>query len=255
MSTSTPTPAADRPEVDVRGVTLSFGRSPVLDNLTLAVTEAQTLVVLGESGSGKSTLLSLILGLLHPEKGEVYVRGVKISGQHERVIYPVRKQIGMVFQHGALFDSETVKVNIGFRLLREPNPDMAAVEREVAEKLAFVGLDGYGERYPSELSGGQKKRVAIARAMVGNPAIMLYDEPTTGLDPITARKVLEVIERIKQELGTTSIVVTHELHYAYSIADRVVLIRNGRIYFDGTATEFRTSTDPYVVEFRSMEVP
>ncbi|XP_060084888.1 ATP-dependent 6-phosphofructokinase 1-like [Ylistrum balloti] len=222
------------------------------------------LMVAGRVGAGYASELGTMvvteqisalraLGLIQPLKGSIHVLGERIDGRKERALYPIRKDIGMVFQHGALFDSETVEANVGFRLTRTPNIDHNIIEHEVQEKLSFVDLPEYRNRFPGELSGGQKKRVAIARAMVGNPTIMLYDEPTTGLDPITARKVLTVIKRIKEELGTTSLVVTHELHYAYYIADRVILIRDGSIFFDGTTQAFRQSKDPYIVDFRSLE--
>lgn len=240
------------PAIEVRDVRVRFGGPWVLDGVSLTLEHGETLVVFGESGSGKSTLLSLILGLLHPEGGEVKVFGERVSHRHERELYPLRRRIGMVFQHGALFDSETVAANVGFRLIRA-GVDKAAVAAEVREKLAFVGLEGYEDRLPGQLSGGQRKRVAIARAMVGNPPVMLYDEPTTGLDPITARRLIEVIQRIRRELGTASIIVTHELHYAYGVADRVLLIRDGSVYFEGSAAEFRASRDPYIAEFRDTE--
>lgn len=243
----------DTLQVSMRGCDVGFGGPLVLADFSLDFKKSETVVVLGESGSGKSTMLSLILGLIQPQKGEVHVLGHRVDGQRERNLYPLRQQIGMVFQYGALFDSETVANNVGFRIRRTPELGEDDFEHEVSEKLNFVGLPDYRDRLPGELSGGQKKRVAIARAMVGNPAIMLYDEPTTGLDPITAKMVLEVLKRIKEELGTTSIVVTHELHYAYYIADRVVLIRQGKVHFDGTTDEFRNADDPYVLEFRSME--
>ncbi|RMF12853.1 MAG: ATP-binding cassette domain-containing protein [Candidatus Dadabacteria bacterium] len=240
-------------DIDLRNVEIGFGGPPVLHEFNLSVPSSQTLVVLGESGSGKSTMLGAILGLIRPQRGEVEVFGERVDALSERQLHPVRARIGMVFQYGALFDSETVAENVGFRIRQQPRFDAARFEREVQEKLEFVGLAEFRDRLPGELSGGQKKRVAIARALVGDPALMLYDEPTTGLDPITARKVLEVIRRIREEFGTTSIVVTHELHYAYYIADRVILIRNGRVVFDGTPEAFRAADDPYIVEFRSME--
>ncbi len=241
------------PIIDIIDAEVGFGGPPVLRDFNLKIDKAETVIVLGASGSGKSTMLSLILGLIHPLKGQVFVGGDRVDGQREADLYPIRQKIGMVFQHGALFDSETVATNVGFRILRTPFHEPEYFASEVSEKLAFVGLSEYGERLPGELSGGQRKRVAIARAMVGNPEIMLYDEPTTGLDPITARKVLSVLTRVKEELGTTSIVVTHELHYAWHVGDRVVLIRDGTVAFDGTPDQFRDSTDPYIVEFRSME--
>jgi len=238
--------------IEFNNVTLAFNGPPVLDALSLRIDAGETVVIFGESGSGKSTMLMLALGLLHPNQGDVCVFGERVSGRSERRLRKLRERIGIVFQHGALFDSETVYDNVGFRLRQKTGVSADALDREVQEKLSFVGLDDYAHRYPGELSGGQRKRVAIARALVGDPEIILYDEPTTGLDPITARKVLDVLRRIRNELGTTSVVVTHELHYAYSVARRVVLLRNGGIGFDDTPAAFRASTDPYIMEFRSM---
>lgn len=251
---STTVGAAPEFAIAVDDVAVHFNGPWVLDGVSLHVRPGETVVILGESGSGKSTLLSLILGLIHPLRGSVHVLGAQVSHRHERQLYPIRDRIGMVFQHGALFDSETVANNVGYRLRRNADPARrASFEREVHEKLDFVGLGEFAGRLPGELSGGQRKRVAIARAMVGDPPILLYDEPTTGLDPITARRLIEVIQRIRRERGTTSVIVTHELHYAYGVADRVVLIRDGRVYFEGTSAEFRSSDDPYIVDFRSME--
>lgn len=248
--------AASHPQnvIRLRDVHVAFeAGEPVLEGFDFAARSGETVIILGESGSGKSTLLSLVLGLIHPSQGRVEVFGQRVSQRRERELYALRQHIGMVFQHSALFDSETVKTNVGFRMLQDPDRSRDDFDRECKEKLEFVGLAGFEDRMPGELSGGQRKRVAIARALVGDPALMLYDEPTTGLDPITARRILDVIKRVKSELGTTSLVVTHELHYAYAVADRVALIRRGEIIFDGTADEFRSSDDPYITDFRSME--
>jgi phospholipid/cholesterol/gamma-HCH transport system ATP-binding protein len=225
---------------------------PILLDFSLKVSPGENLVVLGESGSGKSTLLYLILGLVQPLSGTVRVFGEIMSGKKERFFYPIRRRIGMVFQQGALFDSMTVAENLLFPLRNRDNLSPEEKLAEVREKLEFVGLGSFMNRYPRELSGGQRKRVAIARALMGNPELILYDEPTTGLDPITAGMILEVIQRIRERYATTAIIVTHELAYAYEIADRVVMVREGRIYYNGGVEEFRRSPDPYLKNYRSM---
>jgi len=219
--------------------------------LTFSLSARETLVILGESGTGKSTILHLILGLIKPQEGKVTVFGEDLLPLQERALYPLRKRIGMVFQHGALFDSLTVEENLAFRLRNDPDHREDKVLKEVEEKLQFVGLWEFRKRYPRELSGGQKKRVAIARALVGNPELLLYDEPTTGLDPLTAGRIIEVMERVKEIYGTPSIVVTHELPYAYRLADRVLLLREGAVHFSGGVEEFRSSRDNYIVHYRS----
>jgi phospholipid/cholesterol/gamma-HCH transport system ATP-binding protein len=223
----------------------------VLRDLSLKVFKGENLVVLGESGSGKSTLLYLILGLVQPLSGIIRVFGETLTGKKERHLYPIRRRIGMVFQHGALFDSMTVAENLLFPLRKREDLSPEEKRDEVLEKLEFVGLADFMNRYPRELSGGQRKRIAIARALIGNPELILYDEPTTGLDPITARMILEVIEKIRERYATTAIIVTHELVYAYEIADRVVMVREGQIYYNGRVEEFRRSPDPYLRDFRS----
>lgn len=239
--------------VELEHVTFGYTRErPVLKDFSLKVCKGENLVVLGESGSGKSTLLYLILGLVHPQKGEVRVFGTRVSGERERHLYPIRQRIGMVFQHGALFDSLTVEGNLLFPLRHRADLSEEEKRAEVEEKLRFVGLSEFARRYPNALSGGQRKRVAIARALMGNPELILYDEPTTGLDPLTAQRIIEVILRIKREYATTAIIVTHELSYAYLVADRVIMVREGELYYNGGVEEFRDSQDPYLKTYRSL---
>lgn len=239
--------------VELEGVNFGYGgHHLVLRNFSLRVERGENLVVLGESGSGKSTLLYLILGLIHPQSGTVRVLGRKVSGERERYLYPIRHRIGMVFQHSALFDSITVLENLLFPLRHRHDLSQEQKLAESYEKLRFVGLEEFSSRYPNALSGGQRKRVAIARALMGNPELILYDEPTTGLDPLTAQRILEVILRIKEELGTTAIIVTHELAYAYRVADRVAMVKEGELYYNGGVEEFRSSPDPYLKSFRSL---
>jgi phospholipid/cholesterol/gamma-HCH transport system ATP-binding protein len=229
-------------------------------------------LVLGASGAGKSTILRLILGLLRPDGGRIFINGTRVDELSEAELMPVRAQLGMVFQEGALFDSFTVRENVGYRLYEETNQPLNDVDARVREVLGFVGLEEYGDRLPSELSGGQRRRVAIARALTSRPRILLYDEPTTGLDPITALTIDEEIVKLRDLEGVSSIVVTHQLRDAFFIAtheaqkadgdvvyrpvspERVqytefIMLRDGHIAFEGTAEELRASTDPYLKAF------
>jgi phospholipid/cholesterol/gamma-HCH transport system ATP-binding protein len=227
---------------------LAFDDNVVLDGVSLTVPKGETVVILGASGSGKSTILRVLLGLLEPDRGDAYIEGVAMNRLKPRQRVELRKKMGMVFQEGALFDSLTVRDNVGYRLIEAGAP-AAEVDRAVAEKLAFVDLVGTMNKMPGELSGGMKRRVALARALVGSPAVMLFDEPTTGLDPIVAKKITDHINDLKHR-GITSVVVTHELPYAYRVADRIFMLREGKMVFEGTVSEFKRATDGYLIEFR-----
>lgn len=229
-------------------IALAFDENVVLDGVSLEVRKGETVVILGASGSGKSTILRILLGLLEPDRGDAYIDGVAMNRLRDRERVELRKKMGMVFQEGALFDSLTVRDNVAYRLVEAGAPQ-SDVEREVAEKLEFVGLVGTMDKMPGELSGGMKRRVAIARALVGSPEVMLFDEPTTGLDPIVAKKITDHINALR-ERGITTIVVTHELPYAYRVADRIYMLRDAKIVFEGTVDQFRRSTDQYLREFR-----
>jgi len=226
-----------------------FGRLRVLRGISLSFPRGKTTVVLGPSGCGKSVMLKHLIGLLRPDKGHVYFEGERIDTLSERAFTPIRRQFGFLFQQGALFDSMTVAENVAFPLREQEGRAPYDEEARVRTVLRLVGLEHTYERFPSELSGGQQKRVALARAVVLRPKVVLYDEPTTGLDPIRADLINELILKLKQELRVTSIVVTHDLASAFKVADRLVMLHEGRVVLEGTPAEFRASTDPIVGRF------
>jgi phospholipid/cholesterol/gamma-HCH transport system ATP-binding protein len=260
--------------VSLRDVHLTFER-PILRGVTFDLAPGRTKVVLGGSGSGKTTILRLILGLLRPESGSVVVGGTDVGGLSEEELRPVRLDIGMVFQEGALFDSLTVGENVGYRLVEDKELSESEIRERVQEMLGFVGLAQMAHRMPSELSGGQRRRVAVARALVARPKVMLYDEPTTGLDPITATQITDLIVKVRDLDGVSSILVTHQLRDAFNVARTFVfkkgdeyvynvvedmstlegtefmMLREGQVHFEGSAHELQSSNDPYLREFLS----
>ena len=235
--------------IKVRGLTKSFGPKHVLRGVDLDVFEGETLVVLGGSGEGKSVLLKHLNGLERPDAGEIIVAGHNLDQLNEDELAIVRKQVGMVFQGGALFDSLTVFGNISYPLREHSGMDEAAIARRVKELLGMVELDNVEQLYPAELSGGMKKRVSLARAIALEPRCVLYDEPTTGLDPIVTLKINSMIRSLQRQLGFTSVVVTHDLHSAFQVGDRFALLDQGRIRFSGSAEEVRHSSDELMREF------
>ncbi len=239
---------ADFP-VRVEGLCKSFGRLRVLKDITLSFPRGKTTVVLGPSGCGKSVLLKHLIGLLHPEKGKVFFERERIDTLTERTLAPIRRQFGFLFQQGALFDSMNVYENVAFPLRELEGKSPYDEEARVRRVLRLVGLESSMFQQPSELSGGQQKRVALARAVVLEPQIVLYDEPTTGLDPIRADVINELILKLKQELHVTSIVVTHDLISAFKVADHMVMLHEGHVVLAGTPDLFRASTDPIVGRF------
>lgn len=236
--------------IDLEGVHLAFGDHVVLDGIWLEVDRGETLVVMGGSGQGKSTILKIILGLLEPDSGRVFVHGVDVTRANQEVLDEVRRNIGMVFQGGALFDSLTVGENLAFRLRDEGDHEDDEIERLVAEKLSFVDLEPeVFNKMPAELSGGMKKRVALARAIMGSPKIVLYDEPTTGLDPITGETINVLINKLRDQENVASIVVTHDIESALTVGNRFAMLKDGDIIFEGDAEEIRATDEPYVREF------
>ncbi|MDB5305754.1 MAG: putative transporter ATP-binding protein [Phycisphaerales bacterium] len=237
------------PLIELRNVYKRFGRLLVLNHVNLSIVEGQTLVVIGASGSGKSVMLKHIVGLLKPDEGEVWYDGARIDPLPERQLAPIRQQFGFLFQWGALFDSMTVEENVAFPLVEHTNKTPQEIDQIVGQKLAMVGLPDTRKKMPGELSGGQRKRIALARAIALEPRVILYDEPTTGLDPIRADVINELILKLKRELHVTSVVVTHDMHSAFKVADRIVMLFQGNFIFDGTPEEIVRSENRVVQHF------
>jgi len=235
--------------IEVRKLSKSFGARPVLVGVDLTVEEKKTLVVIGRSGCGKSVVLKHLIGLLKPDSGQVLVDGEDITGLPERKLTAVRRKIGMLFQSAALFDSMSVEGNLAFPLREQGIRDEKEIDARVAEALEMVELGGEQLKMPADLSGGMRKRVGLARTIVGRPRCVLYDEPTTGLDPITSDSINHMIRRLQRRLGVTSIVVTHDMKTAFHCADRIALLHEGRVHFDGSVEEMKASTDPVITDF------
>ncbi len=272
-SRTKPAPS-DAPVIVFDEVSLAFDEDVILDRVSFELLSGRTKIILGGSGAGKSTVLRLILGLLKPDGGEIFVNGQRVDNLRERDMMAVRDDLGMVFQEGALFDSLTVRENVGYKLFEETKIPIADVDTRVKEVLGFVGLGDFFLRMPSELSGGQRRRVAIARALTARPKILLYDEPTTGLDPITALTINDEIIKLRDLEEVSSLFVTHQLRDAFYVASHQAVRENGtvtfgpappekvaetaflmlkdsRVLFEGTLPELRASTDEYLRAFLS----
>ena len=256
-------------------VELAFDEKVVLKDLSFTLIKGHTKVILGASGSGKSTALKIVVGLLKADAGVVWVNGQRVDQLAERALMDVRSDLGMIFQEGALFDSLTVRENVGYKLYEETDLPLEDIDRRVEEVLGFIGLAEHIDKMPSELSGGQRRRVAIARAISFKPSIMLYDEATTGLDPITATTVDDEMIKLRDLENVSSIIVTHQLRDAFYVAEHMaqrdrdgtvrvvpatadkereaefIVLRDGLIIFEGDAGTLRASTDPYIKEFLS----
>jgi phospholipid/cholesterol/gamma-HCH transport system ATP-binding protein len=234
----------------VKNVTKRFGPQLVLDNVSLEIEKGKTTVVIGPSGCGKTVLIKHLIVLLRPTSGEVYFKGQRVDNLSEQELNEVRTHYGFLFQGGALFDSLTVFENIIFPIRQHVKiKEWRDVEDLVKAKLAMVGLDGFQNYYPANLSGGQRKRVALARAIALNPEVILYDEPTTGLDPIRSDVINELVLKLKHELGVTTVAVTHDMTSAYKIADRIIMLHNGKIVADGDSEHIRNHPHPVVQQF------
>jgi phospholipid/cholesterol/gamma-HCH transport system ATP-binding protein len=264
----------DEAVVVFENVSLAFDDKVILRSVSFSLFSGHTKIILGGSGAGKSTILKLMLGLWRPDGGAIWVNGQRIDEMGETELIKVRASLGMVFQEGALFDSLTVRENVGYKLYEETDLPLDVVHQRVEEVLGFVGLGEYIDKMPSELSGGQRRRVAIARAMAAKPQILLYDEPTTGLDPITSTTVDNEIIKLRDLEEVSSIIVTHNLRDAFYVATHAaerragriviepasaeksdeaefIMLRDGLIAFEGSAEELRRSNDPYLTEFLS----
>ncbi|MEE9196533.1 MAG: ABC transporter ATP-binding protein [bacterium] len=227
----------------------SFGANHVLRGVDLAVEQGESLVVIGGSGSGKSVLIKHIIGLLKPDRGSIEVNGQEVTTMAKRELKELRKKFGMLFQAAALFDSLTVGENIAFPLVEHTRARRSEIAERVGETLALVGLPDTEHLYPAELSGGMKKRVGLARALVMEPEVILYDEPTTGLDPILADAINDLIVEMRERLAITSIAITHDMVSAYKISHRLAMLYQGKIIFTGTPQECKNTDDPMVRQF------
>jgi len=227
----------------------SFGNNQVLKGLDLNIEEGETIVIIGQSGCGKSVLLKTVVRLLEPDRGEIEIEDISLRNISKHELYEIRKKIGMVFQGSALFDSLNVWENVGLGLIEHSKMNRAEIRKIAREKLKLVGLINVGDKYPAELSGGMKKRVAIARAIAMDPKFVFYDEPTTGLDPIIADRINDLIIELQKKLKITTVAVTHDMISAYKIANRIAMLYNGRIIFDGTPNEVQNTDNSYVQQF------
>ncbi|MCG6963608.1 MAG: ATP-binding cassette domain-containing protein [Acidobacteria bacterium] len=235
--------------IELRAVSKAFGEAQVLDGVDLEVARGETVAILGASGSGKTVTLKTINGLLSPDQGSVEVLGFPVSELEERALVPLRQRVSYLFQWGALFDSMTVAENLAFPILEHRRLSREEVPNRVAELLAMVQLEGIEALYPAELSGGMRKRVALARALALNPEIILYDEPTTGLDPVTARTIAQLIVGLHRHLGVTSVLVTHEISLVNRVAGRVVFLHEGRFIYSGPPSDAAVNGPDTVREF------
>ncbi|HEX9028307.1 MAG TPA: ATP-binding cassette domain-containing protein [Anaerolineales bacterium] len=279
MSLLTPQPFAPPPPDDIRhkaiifdDVAISFGGDPVLDGISFELARGENKMLLGVAGAGKSTILKLVLGLLKPDRGRIHVLGYEVTAMSEKQLFDLRQKLGMVFQESALFDSLTVRENVAYQLNEHTDLALEEVERRVREALRFVELEHTLDMFPAELSGGMRRRVAIARAIVSQPEILLYDSPTGGLDPVTSTNIIELIVKQRDVYHTSALLVTHRLQDAFVMAthrfdstqNRMVpieagsktdlhttflLLREGKIIFDGTARELIQNPDPYIRDY------
>lgn len=237
------------PLIQFVGVQKAFGTQTIYEDLTLDVFRGETLVVLGPSGVGKSVMLKMLVGLLRPDAGQIFFDGEEISSLTEKKMLPIRRRISMLFQSGALFDSMTVEENVAFPLREHEKLLEEEIHHRVTQKLEWVGLPGIEKKRPGDLSGGMRKRVGLARAIVSEPEVVLYDEPTTGLDPINTLRISQLIASVQKELRATSIVVTHDIPSAFMVADRLAMFYDKRVRTVLPKSEFQATQDPIIREF------
>ncbi|NUQ12823.1 MAG: ABC transporter ATP-binding protein [Gemmatimonadaceae bacterium] len=235
--------------ISLRDIHKAFGPKQVLTGFSLEVNEGETVVIIGYSGSGKSVAIKHIVGLLEPDRGTVFVDGLEVPRLPRRELYALRARIGYVFQFAALFDSLTIGDNVAMGLRKQGTLTEAEIRGRVAEALDLVDLPNVEERFPAELSGGMRKRVGLARAIALRPKYLLYDEPTTGLDPVTSAVIDELMIRMREKLGVTSIVITHDMRSAYRVGSRIAMLYEGKVRQVGTVDEIRRTADPIVRQF------
>lgn len=240
--------------IEFHNVSKSFGKKVVLQQVNLSIEKGETMTIMGGSGTGKSVFLKLLLGVLRPDGGSIFYKGSDVTKMKEDELVQMRKTIGMLFQGSALFDSLTVAENIAYPLREHFQYSDEELDQMVAEKLEMVGLPGIEHLSPAELSGGMKKRVGLARAIATSPEVILYDEPTTGLDPANTKRINRLIRELQKKLNVTSLVVTHDMESAFAVADRLALLRERRFAFVGTKDEAQHSSDPIVQNFISGEL-
>jgi len=237
------------PMIAVRSLQKKIEQQEILRGVDLEISSGETLVIIGRSGGGKSVLLKHMVGLMEPDSGEIWIQGQNIIGMNERQLGAIRKKVGILFQGGALFDSMTVEDNIAFPLREAGERDRKVLRSKVSEMLEVMEMEGQEDKMPETLSGGMKKRVGLARAIIRRPSCVLYDEPTAGLDPVVADSINRLIRRLQQRFGMTSVVVTHDMKSAFDVADRIAYLHEGRIYFHGTSAELQQSSDPLIQDF------
>jgi phospholipid/cholesterol/gamma-HCH transport system ATP-binding protein len=235
--------------IKIRNIYRTFGKKQVLKGVTLKVNKGENYLLIGRSGAGKTVLLKNIIGLLRPDSGTIAIDGVDITQLPKKELEKVRLQFGLVFQGSALFDFLTIEENVGFFFYQHTKLSKSEIRKKVTETLALVGLGGIEDMYPYELSGGMRKRVAIARAIIYNPKIIIYDEPTTGIDPIAVDKIVSLIEDLHRRLAITSVVVTHDLEVGLKLADRLAFLLGGRIIFEGDKADLDKSQDKRLIQF------
>jgi phospholipid/cholesterol/gamma-HCH transport system ATP-binding protein len=235
--------------IKLENICKSFGLKNVLDGVNLPVNEGEAFLLIGRSGAGKTVLLKNIMGLLRPDSGSIFIDGVDITKLDKQDFDQVRLKFGLVFQSAALFDFLTIEENVGFYLRHHTDMKVGEIRKKAKETLALVGLEGIEDQYPYQLSGGMKKRVAIARAIIYSPKILIYDEPTTGIDPIAVDKIVSLIQDLHYRLKITSLVVTHDLEVGLKIAERLAFLLGGRIIFEGSKEDLKTNRDPRVHQF------
>jgi phospholipid/cholesterol/gamma-HCH transport system ATP-binding protein len=236
-------------DIAIENLSKSFGSQHVLNGFNLNVIHGETVAVLGRSGTGKSVLLRLLIGLQKPDSGCIRIQGQEIAGLDSKPLNEIRKKIGFLFQEGALYDSLTVEQNVDFPLSRHTTLSVEERKKLTRELLASVGMENDMDKMPSQISGGMQKRVGLARALALSPAIVLLDEPTAGLDPITAAEIGELISQMQQKHKMTSLVVTHDLHGARHFANRLVMLDQGKLLFEGSFEDLQKSTDPFVIQY------